>query len=125
MEDLAAFIIRAVADSAQKAKAAQETQIARAGQAAVPVRGQLIRRAKPAPTPVPAAPTVGAVARQQAASAAEGVERDDALVRAAFGASRATSPLLAPFTHPRSLLAAIVVSEALQPPLALRQRERP
>jgi|GEM_PF-5932921 len=125
MEDLAGFIIQAVAAKAKDAQAAQaaqaQQQLARGRQGSPALPAASVRRLQPAAPPQ----TVGAAARRQAADVAEGVERDAALDLAMTVAAHPVPRLLAPFVHPHALLAAIVVSEALQPPLALRQRERP
>jgi beta-glucosidase-like glycosyl hydrolase len=132
VEDLAGFIIQAIASKAKAAQAeAAQQQLARGRQgspvltAATP--GAQGRRAvvKPVATPAPPPQTAGSTARREAADAAQGIEREAAAVKATAAAARVVPNLLAPFVHPHALLAAIVVSEALQPPLALRQRERP
>jgi hypothetical protein len=128
MEDLAGFIVQSIAKKAKEAQAAQAQQalqqLAR-GRQGSPDLGTVRASARQFVTPAPATQRSGAAARQQAADAAQDVERDAALVSAKTAAARPVPRLLAPFTHPHALLAAIVVSEALQPPLALRQRERP
>jgi len=136
MEDLAGFIVQAIANKAKEAQAAQAAearqQLARGRQGSPVLTAATVRLqpgtrvvVKPAAPPAPRPQTVGAAARRQAADAAEDVERDAALVMATAAAAHPVPRLLAPFVHPHALLAAIVVSEALQPPLALRQRERP
>jgi hypothetical protein len=125
--DLAALIAEAV----KRARVAQEQAQQRAvAQSTVVVR----RPVQPAPPPPPApsapSPSAGAVARAQQAAAAAAAPPDDlelfdatSLSGPASGlgpAPVAARPLLRAFSSSGGLLAGIVLSEALSPPVALR-----
>ncbi len=130
MDELFGLIADAIAKKLREANMtvaeAQQRAIVRASGAAVPVAGRPGFLPAPPPTASPAAvtprilPSAGSIARQAAADSAA----LDSLFTpgaASVAARRERSALLAAFGGGEPLVAAFVLSEALAPPVALRE----